>query len=84
MGILKILDRIYRIHSAAMAQLNIALAPEEPNVYRLRGEPMSGAPSERNVSGNARQAYVSLLWSEEKSFGSRTFYKHYVPTGRGR
>jgi hypothetical protein len=31
----------------------------------------------------AQVEQVSLLWSEEGSFGS-CFYKHFVPTGRGR
>jgi hypothetical protein len=31
-----------------------------------------------------RPAYVSLLWSEEEFSGGRVFYKHYVPTGRGK
>jgi hypothetical protein len=30
----------------------------------------------------ATPPYVSLLWSEEKSFVGRVFYKHYIPTGR--
>ena len=29
-----------------------------------------------------RSGYVSLLRSEEDSFGGHAFYKYYVPTGR--
>jgi hypothetical protein len=28
-----------------------------------------------------RPTYVSLRWSEEKSFGGRAFYKHLAPNG---
>jgi len=31
------------------AGVNDVLAPEEPNVYRPRGQPLFGAPAERNV-----------------------------------
>jgi len=30
----------------------------------------------------ARSTYVSLLRSEEDSFGGQAFYKYYVPPGR--
>ncbi len=48
--------------------------------------PKTCAPTERDVSGNGTRdrLYVSLLWSEEESFGGQAFYKHYVPTGRGK
>jgi hypothetical protein len=41
------------------------------------------APAERNVSANGKRVtdYVSLLWSEEKCFGGRGFYKHLAPNG---
>jgi hypothetical protein len=41
------------------------------------------APAERNVSANGTcwPTYVSLRWSEEKSFGGRVFYKHLAPNG---
>ena len=41
------------------------------------------APAERNVSGNGTWGpiYVSLRWTEEKSFGGRAFYKHLAPNG---
>ena len=32
-----------------LTSINDVLAPEEPNVYRLRDPPMFGAPEERNV-----------------------------------
>jgi hypothetical protein len=41
------------------------------------------APAERNVSEDEWEEHVSLLWSDEGSLGSRAFYKHFVPLGRG-
>ncbi len=44
------------------------MAPEEPNVYSLRGQPMFGAPAERNVLVDEYvEPYISLRWSEESS-----------------
>jgi len=44
----------------------------------------SRAPAERNVSGDGwKIEHVSLLWSDEGPLGSRAFYKHFVPLGRG-
>jgi len=46
--------------------------------------PTIRAPAERNVSGDEWEIeHVSLLWSDEGSLGSRGFYKHFVPLGRG-
>jgi len=41
------------------------------------------APAERNVSANSMRwpTYVSLRWSEKKSFGGRVFYRHLAPNG---
>ena len=62
-------------------QPNQALAPEEPNVYSLRGQPMFGAPAERNVLVDEYvEPYNSLRWSEETLL-IREFYKHSVPPG---
>src|SRR6266550_1381694 len=42
------------------------------------------APAERNVQAMSGEVeHVSLLWSDEESFGGRAFYKYFVPTGRG-
>ena len=37
------------VGGSALTQPNEVLAPEEPNVYRLRDDRMLGAPGERNV-----------------------------------
>ncbi len=63
---------------------NEILAPEEPNVYNTVIKRITRAPAERNVLAMTAQVeHVSLLWSEEGSLES-CFYKHFVPTGRGR
>jgi hypothetical protein len=42
------------------------LAPGEPNVYRPCGQPLLGAPAERNVLvDESVEPYISLRWSEE-------------------
>ena len=49
--------------------------------------PKACAPAERDASSKSTRhctPYVSLLWSDEESFVSRAFYKHYVPTGPGK
>ena len=47
------------------ANQNDVLAPEEPNVYRPRGQPLFGAPAERKVRiDEYDEPYISLRWSE--------------------
>jgi polysaccharide biosynthesis/export protein len=70
---------------AATAE-NGRMAPEEPNVYRSDCEPKDlrsrGARCFRKW--HARPADVSLLWSEDVYLEGRSFYKHFVPPGRGK
>ena len=47
-------------------QADDALAPEEPNVYRLTAQVMFDAPAERNVLVDAYiESHISLRRSEE-------------------
>ena len=49
-----------------LTSISDVLAPEEPNVYRLRDRPTFGAPAERNVLVDEFvEPYISLRWSEE-------------------
>src|SRR5229473_5547787 len=67
-------------------QPNNDRAPEGAKVYRSYCESQdlcsSGARCFRQWC--ATPPCVSLLWSEDESFVSRAFYKHYAPTGRGK
>ena len=49
-------------------QQNQVMAPEEPNVYSLRGQPMFGAPAQRNVLVDEYvERFISLRGSEGSS-----------------
>ncbi|MEA2206580.1 MAG: hypothetical protein QOE77_3356 [Blastocatellia bacterium] len=63
---------------------NYALAPEEPNVYRLCSQPLSGAPAERNVLVDEDiELYISLRWSEAEAYGLDSL-KTFGPSDTGR
>src|SRR6266550_3412769 len=47
----------------------------------LTTTPRSSGAQCSGMSGEVE--HVSLLWSDEESFGGRAFYKYFVPTGRG-
>ena len=49
-----------------LTSISDVLAPEEPNVYGLRDQPMFGAPAERNVVVDEHgEPCIALRWSEE-------------------
>jgi len=61
---------------------NDALAPEEPNVYRLRSPPLFGAPAERNVLWlMSTSNYTFRSAGAKKKLTDSTVYKHSVPPG---
>src|SRR6267143_6909033 len=61
---------------------NDALAPDEPNVYRLCSQSLFGAPAERNVlwlMSTSNYAFRSA--GAKKKLTDSTVYKHSVPSG---
>ena len=71
------------MHSAALSR-NQILAPEEPNVYSTAVNRTARAPAERNVSDDCANRASFAPLERRELFWRSAFYKHFVPTGRGK